>query len=47
MGVLTEYELRTKLRNKNVSEYVIEKNVIVTPSARQYLNDKNIKQVNF
>ena len=45
MGVLTEYELRTKLRNKNVSEYVIEKNVIVTPSARQYLNDKNIKLV--
>lgn len=45
MSVLTEYELRSKLRNKNVSEYVIGKNVIVTPSAKQYLNDKNIKLV--
>ncbi|OAA94715.1 MULTISPECIES: cobalamin adenosyltransferase [Clostridium] len=45
MSVLTEYELRTSLRNKNISEYAIAKNVIVTPSARQYLNDKNIKLV--
>lgn len=45
MSVLTEYQLRSELRNKNISEYTIGKNVIVTPSAKQYLNDKNIKLV--
>lgn len=45
MGVLTEHALRSKLRNENIKEYVIDKSVIVTPSARQYLSDKNIKLV--
>ena len=45
MSVLTESTLRGKLRNTNVTEYEVEKGVIVTPSARQYLQDKNIKLV--
>lgn len=45
MSVLTESILRNKLRNSNIDEYEIERGVIVTPSARQYLQDKNIKLV--
>lgn len=45
MSVLTESILRNKLRNVNIDEYEIERGVIVTPSARQYLQDKNIKLV--
>lgn len=45
MSVLTESTLRNKLRNKNLTEYEVEKGVIVTPSARQYLQDKNIKLI--
>ncbi|WP_461614669.1 cobalamin adenosyltransferase [Clostridium sp. Marseille-QA1073] len=45
MSVLTESVLRSKLRNENLTEYVVEKGAIITPSARQYLQDKNIKLV--
>ncbi len=45
MSVLTEYELRGKLRGKDLKEYEVTKDVIVTPSARQYLQEKNIKLV--
>lgn len=45
MSVLTESTLRNILRNKKVSEYVVEKGAIVTPSAKQYLSDKNIRLV--
>lgn len=45
MSVLTEYELRGKLRGKDIKEFEITKDVIVTPSARQYLQEKNIKLV--
>lgn len=45
MSVLTEYQLRSKLKNADIKEYAITKDVIVTPSARQYLQDKNIKLV--
>lgn len=45
MSVLTESILRSKLKNKDISEYVVERGVIVTPSARQYLQDKSIKLV--
>jgi ethanolamine utilization cobalamin adenosyltransferase len=45
MAVLTENALRSQLRNCNVNEFAIDKNVIITPSARQYLNDRNIKLV--
>lgn len=45
VSVLTEYALRSKLRSENITEFVVEKNTIVTPSARQYLQDKGIKLV--
>lgn len=45
MSVLTESTLRSKLKNQNVSEYLVEKGVIITPSAKQYLQDKKIKLV--
>ncbi|WP_032120536.1 cobalamin adenosyltransferase [Clostridium amazonitimonense] len=45
MSVLTESTLRSKLKNQDISEYVVEKGVIVTPSAKQYLQDKKIKLV--
>ncbi len=45
--VLTEAEVRKQLKNldKNQKNFEILKGVIVTPSARQYLNEKNIKLV--
>lgn len=45
MSVLTENELRKQLKNHEMKEYEITKDVIITPSARQYLADKNIKLV--
>lgn len=45
MGVLTENELRNKLRNKDIKELEITRDIIVTPSAKQYLSEKNIKLV--
>lgn len=45
MSVLTEYKLRSELRNKKMDEYVVSKDTLVTPSARQYLNERNIKLV--
>ncbi|MGL4730284.1 MAG: cobalamin adenosyltransferase [Clostridium sp.] len=45
MAVLTESALRGILKNQNISEYVVEKGVIVTPSAKQYLQDKGVKLV--
>ncbi|RXI39163.1 cobalamin adenosyltransferase [Clostridium tetani] len=45
MGVLTENMLRSILKNQNISEYIVEKGVIVTPSAKQYLQDKKIKLI--
>ncbi|MPM31098.1 hypothetical protein SDC9_77651 [bioreactor metagenome] len=42
MSVLTESTLRAKLKNLEIKEFEIEKGVIITPSARQYLQDKNI-----
>lgn len=45
MSVLTESTLRSKIKNQNISEYAVEKGVIITPSARQYLQDKGIKLV--
>jgi ethanolamine utilization cobalamin adenosyltransferase len=45
MSLLTESELRKQLRNTDIKEYEVEKGVIITPSAKQYLQDKNIKLV--
>ncbi|SHJ56572.1 ethanolamine utilization cobalamin adenosyltransferase [Hathewaya proteolytica DSM 3090] len=43
MGVLTEYNLRAKLKNSDIKELTVEKGVIITPSAKQYLQERNIK----
>ncbi|MEG1255498.1 cobalamin adenosyltransferase [Clostridium sp.] len=43
MSLLTECELRKQLKNTDIKEYEVEKGVIITPSAKQYLQDKNIK----
>lgn len=45
MKVLTETILRTELKNSNKSEYEVDDGAIVTPSAKQYLNDKKIKLI--
>lgn len=45
MGVLTESELRAQLKNKKLDKYVVTPEVLITPSARQYLKDRNIELV--
>ncbi len=45
MKVLTESILRSELRNSSLLEYEVEDGMIVTPSAKQYLNDKKIKLI--
>lgn len=45
MSLLTESELRKQLKNTDIKEYEVVKGVIITPSAKQYLQDKNIKLV--
>lgn len=43
MGVITEAEIRKHLnKNNEIKTFYIEKNQIVTPSARSYLSEKNI-----
>lgn len=45
LSLITENTLRAELKNPNVVEYAVEKDAIVTPSARQYLADRKIKLV--
>lgn len=45
MGVHTETSIRSELRNKTIERYYIEKGDIITPSARQFLNEKGIELV--
>lgn len=45
MKVLTESELRSKIKTQKIEKYVIDKNVIVTPSAKEYLKSKKIELV--
>lgn len=45
LSVITESILRKELKNFDKYEYEIEKGVIVTPSAKQYLKDRNINIV--
>lgn len=45
MSLLTESELRKQLKNTDIKEYEVAKGVIITPSAKQFLQDKNIKLV--
>lgn len=43
LSVITESVLRRELKNSSLTEYEVEKGAIITPSAKQYLADKNIK----
>lgn len=45
MSVLTETTLRAELRNKIISRYYVDPDVKITPSARQYLKEKEIELV--
>lgn len=45
MSVLTETTLRAELRNKIISQYFVEPDVKITPSARQYLKENKIELV--
>lgn len=45
MNVVTEEYLRTLLKKNIPREFKINKKTIVTPSAREYLNEKNIKLI--
>jgi ethanolamine utilization cobalamin adenosyltransferase len=45
MSLLTESELRRQLKNTDIKEFEVAKGVIITPSAKQYLHDKNIRLV--
>lgn len=45
MKVLTEGTLRLEFKNKLPKKYVVGSNVLVTPSARQFLRDKNIELI--
>ncbi|MGL6064111.1 MAG: hypothetical protein ACRC0S_03410 [Fusobacteriaceae bacterium] len=40
--VITEYLIKTKLKNSESSSFILEKGMILTPSAKQYLSDKGI-----
>lgn len=45
MSVLTEASLRAELKNKKVSKYIVDPDVKITPSARQYLKEREIELV--
>ncbi|MCR2043829.1 hypothetical protein [Anaerosalibacter massiliensis] len=43
MKVLTEETLRRQFKNNVSGKYVIDEKMIITPAAREYLNEKNVK----
>ncbi|MDK2799559.1 MAG: ethanolamine utilization cobalamin adenosyltransferase [Clostridiales bacterium] len=45
MKVLTETVLRAEFKHKAPAQYFVNPDVLITPSARQYLRDKNVKLV--
>ncbi|WP_372995944.1 cobalamin adenosyltransferase [Lutispora sp.] len=45
MSVLTETSLRAELRNKKISQYFVDPDVKITPSARQYLKEREIQLI--
>ena len=45
MSVLTESALRSQLKNQKTDRYVVSPDLLITPSARQYLKDKKIELV--
>lgn len=45
MGLLTESKIRSELRDNEITEYRVSKKDIITPSARAFLSQKNIKLI--
>ncbi len=45
MKLITETTLRIELKNKATDEYLINSKTLITPAAREYLRDKNIKLI--
>jgi len=45
MGLITEASLRAEIKNKSIDRYVARPGTKITPSARQYLKDRNIELV--
>lgn len=45
MSVLTESKIRAALRKEKIKEYKVNSQDIITPAARTFLRDKNIKLV--
>lgn len=45
MKLITEQDLRAELGGKDIRTYSMDRGVIVTPSARQYLSDRKIELV--
>lgn len=45
MGVLTEAAIRAELKNKKVDKFTITPDTLVTPSARQFLKERNIELI--
>lgn len=45
MKVLTEAILRKELKERVPSKYLVDKNVIITPSAKQYLREQKIQLI--
>ncbi|SHI97637.1 cobalamin adenosyltransferase [Lutispora thermophila] len=45
MSVLTEASLRAELKNKKISQYIVGPDIKVTPSARQYLKERDIELI--
>jgi len=43
--VLTEYDLRIELKNKKIDKYYVGPEMIITPSAKQFLAEKGIELV--
>ncbi|WP_425449524.1 hypothetical protein [Dethiothermospora halolimnae] len=43
MKVLTEATLRGEFKRNSPKKYFVDKNVIITPSAKQYLKEKNVE----
>lgn len=45
MKVLTEAEVRLRLKKDKSNKLVVDPNVIITPSAREYLNEKKVELI--
>lgn len=43
MSILTEAMLRNELNNKEIKNYIVDSDTIITPSAKQYLKERRIE----